>query len=248
MPPGGTASLAVSLRLHGRNGTQEEHVTLVTDSIEAPNRRYKVTADAVPVILFEPGFLSFGRINGDRSETRDLVVDSLKQAAPKCQGFSKDNEAFSIQSIMKQSENEERRTAVYRIAVKEGLPPGIKRATLIFTTNDTPSGRYDVPVTAWILGDVLIAPKALRLRKGADNLIRFIRLTPGKIKKFQVQSVKLPDAVMTSEIDTFKDGSVLIRIKNLSGDPELHRKSITIGTDIPGKQEIEIPIHVFDPR
>jgi hypothetical protein len=75
---------------------------------------------------------------------------------------------------------------------------------------------------------------------------RTIPIAPGRVKKFKIESVEVPDPSIKVKVMPFKDNSYGIYLEQISPTRELDGKALVIHTDAEGMREIRIPLHVHD--
>jgi hypothetical protein len=244
--PGEETVVSATLKLSGE-GPRTKDISVMSNDPDSPTYILKFTGSAVAAIKYEPNTLDFGQVLDDEPKELKLKIFSALD------GLTFNITDLSLnQDFLEASYETLEEGKSYEITVKNAgpFPNGRLTAMLTITTDNEKAKEFRVYVTGNVLGDYWIQPDILRLRYDATPgkvMDGFLRVSPGKVKEFNlIDSVKPVD---TMEVVFEKQGNAyLVRLKNMPVDDTLADKELILKTDVPGHENVVVPISVMKPQ
>lgn len=244
--PGEETVVAATLKLSGE-GPRTKDISVFSNDPDSPTYILKFTGSAVSAIKYEPNTLDFGQVLDDAPKELKLNIFAVLD------GLTFNITDLSLnQDFLEASYETLEEGKSYEITVKNSgpFPNGRLAAMLTITTDNEKAKEFRVYVTGNSLGDYWIQPDILRLRydptpgKVMDG---FLRVSPGKVKEFNLIDAVKP--VESMEVVFEKQGSAyLVRLKNMPVDDTLADKELILKTDVPGHENVVVPISVMKPQ
>jgi hypothetical protein len=245
--PGQSMLVRATLHLQGRHGPQLKTVLLATNDPENAQVLLTFKGEAIETIEVQPNYISFGSLDdaaeGAEADLRltfrrpGITVEKIF--------FTDDTGAFKVTEKAGASADPDVRT--FTVMLKQDLPPGGYRDTLVFTTNYEHRPRLQIDLFARIRDSIELVPKSIVLPAGASGQKRYIFVTRGTVKNFTVldASTPLPDVVTKAE--KLPTGDVRISVDGLSASEIPAGTQLHIRTDVKGKEDLFIPVIILPP-
>lgn len=244
--PGGHATLTAQLSLVSQRGTLRKEVTIESNDPNTPKYQVYLVGKAVEPISVTPAEgVFFGAIDAHAGEGRaiDLVAPTP-------------DKAFTIREILvgdkesvKTRYEEVTKNMAYRVYVTlaKDLTPGDFHSWVHVRTTNLKFPVIALPITASVTGELAVAPSDVRVfyPKDQDGATRYISVSAGKVKTFQVTGVETPSPAIKAQIIPQGNG-FRVKLTGLTPEKELDRASIVIKTNVPEMAAFRIPIHVIN--
>jgi hypothetical protein len=157
IPPGGTATVTVALRVAMHPGAIAQTIAFETNDPEHATERLAVRAQARRVIEADPPAIFVGSIPPGGTVTRELELVSPLGRPFEVTGFQAPS-GVTVEPI----EELGRRGRWYRVTVKGDASPGVFGAAVKFTTTSREQDQVSVPVGGEVIGQK-VTPKLLVL-------------------------------------------------------------------------------------
>jgi len=137
------------------------------------------------------------------------------------------------------------------VSTTDALLEGNFTESLTIKTDAPGRAPIVVAVTGQVIGDIGVSPTQVTIAYSSnpEDFSNYnLRVTPGRIKEFNILEVVLPNDRMEIELVPQGQAGFIVKIAKLTRNGELDGKEIIIRTDIPEKPEIRIPIRNVKPR
>lgn len=241
--PGASTRLPTELRLHGRQGRQNIAIYVQSTDPEQPVLTLRMRGEARSLLSVNPRHVSFGRVSGERSETRLIRVTLNEPLEIELRNVRDVNNAFDVR-MRENGRNPSVKTIV--VSNRKGLDPGTYRATVELAEKDVPGIITSVAVFLRVLDQLTIMPTEIVVPRGTTGLQRNVIVTEGTVKTFAVRNVQPPLPDIKADVRLLGDRGFNIAITGIDGTRELDGKVLRITTDVPGMTDIAIPFRVID--
>ena len=248
LDPGESTDISATFSLAGKKGLQSKFITITSNDPATPSYKLQIKGTAVPAILHEPRTIQFGRMFNDEEKTQILKLTAMR-----------DDLSFKIASIdttlpaIKTNIKEIEAGKAYEITVSttDALLEGNFTESLTIKTDAPGRAPIVVAVTGQVIGDIGVSPTQVTIAYSSnpEDFSNYnLRVTPGRIKEFNILEVVPPNDRMEIELVPQGQAGFIVKIAKLTRNGELDGKEIIIRTDIPEKPEIRIPIRNVKPR
>jgi len=140
----------------------------------------------------------------------------------------------------------------YRVTISSEGPRGFgSTMASVRVGTDHPRAEWvDIPVAAFVAGDIVAAPGVLLLIPTATNSVRTSRLTlwsPAS-KPFKVMKVECPGGGMTATVSAVSADRSLVDVKTWGSLAGKDGAALRIETDLATMKELRIPVRVLSPQ
>ncbi|MEI6789358.1 MAG: DUF1573 domain-containing protein [bacterium] len=240
---GGTAGLDVKINFKGRRGHLLNSIYVDTDDPGNPALRLEVTGTVLVPIDVQPEGIHFGTVGAEGTVQREVLLTATGTNVFHIRSVSSSSTLISA----KWETLEEGKR--YRITVSSEGPRGYgsTMASVRVETDLSRGGQVDIPVAAFVAGDIVAAPGVLLLIPTATNTVRTSRITlwsPAS-KPFKVTKVECPGGGMTATISSVSADRSLVEVKTWGALTGKDGASLRIETDLATMKEIRIPVRVL---
>ena len=240
---GGTAGLDVKISFKGRRGHLLKSIYVDTDDPGNPALRLEVTGTVLVPIEVQPEGIHFGTVGAEGTVQREVLLTATGTNVFHIRSVSSSSTLISAKG---ETLEEGKR---YRITVSSEGPRGYgsTMASVRVETDLARGGQVDIPVAAFVAGDIVAAPGVLLLIPTATNTVRTSRITlwsPAS-KPFKVTKVECPGGGMTATISSVSADRSLVEVKTWGALTGKDGTSLRIETDLATMKEIRIPVRVL---
>jgi len=240
--PGERVDLRTRLSLKGARGRVRKRFSVRSNAPNAPRLTLWLTGTVVYDLTLDPVCVNFGAVPPNAGRTRAVVLSGRKKDGVNITAVRADGPGVRVERDVAA----DGRCSRFLVRTAPPLPTGILRATVSATTDHPKYRRLELEVTAFVLPEVRVVPRALVFRGvPAGPVWRTLRLLPGSETEFHVLSVHLPVKGAKVEIKSPTAGPRKVLLTNLRVTPDLDGKAIHIKTDLPKMKNIEVPIRVL---
>jgi hypothetical protein len=240
---GGTAGLDVKINFKGRRGRLLKSLYIDTDDPGNPALRLEVAGTVLVPIEVQPEGIHFGTVGIEGTIEREVLLTATG------------TNVFHIRSVTASSTLVSAKWDTleagkrYRVRVSSEGPRsyGSTMASVRVETDLSRSGQVDIPVAAFVAGDIVAAPGVLLLIPTDTNTVRTSRITlwsPAS-KAFKVTKVECPGDGMTATIHSVSADRSLVEVKTWGALTGKDGASLRIETDLATMKEIRIPVRVL---
>ena len=133
-----------------------------------------------------------------------------------------------------------------QIATKGPMEPGPLTGIIHVTTDSPVKPALDIPVSAIVAGDLIVAPLDITLVEQPDQSVtRYVIVRSGNDKAFEVKTVEPPDPTITVQISPFGGNGYRIQLDNIKPTHALDGKILKLTTSVEAMKEISVPFHVI---
>lgn len=241
--PGRTAELKVEITLKGRRGHQERAIYVQTDDPENLVLRLEFSGIVMVPIEAQPEGIHFGTVGAEGTLEREVVLSAVGTNEFRVRSVSASSSQISAQAQMQQPGKR------YLIKIVSDGPRsyGSTMTSVRVETDHPAMPTIDIPVAAFVVGDIVPAPGTLILVPSATNAPRasWVNLWSPSGKAFKVTKVECPGAGMSATVNGVMRDRSRIEVKSWGPLTELNNKSLRVETDLPTMREIFIPVRVL---
>jgi len=244
--PAATVAINVEFNLKGRRGRQDKAIYIRMD--EPANggvMRLETVGTVIVPIEAQPEGVHFGTLARDGTVEREVLLSAVG------------TNTFHVRSVASSSTQIDARLETrepgrkYVIKIASGGPRGIGSMTAsVRVETDHPNlGLIDIPVAAFVAGDIVSAPGLILLIPSPTNTMRtcWVNLWSPNGKPFKVTRVDLPGAGMTNTVTSLMPDRVRLEIKTWGPLTGVDGKPLRVGTTLDSMKELLIPVKVLPP-
>ena len=241
IPAGGTADVHVRLSLAGRTGPQKKSIHVISDDPAEPYFQLQLIGTATAEIEAIPSRVEFGDVN-ERAVVEQVVL--LRASS----GLT--FKVTAVTSTVAWCRADYRRSegdAGYRVAVRTvpPLPSGAASGRIVLSTDLHDYPRIELPVSARVDSDVVVVPREILLKaEAAGATTRYVALRRRAGKAFRILEVEAPRKDMRVETSPLGPFGYRFAVSGVDRPGELDGRFLTLHTDIPGMEEIDVPFRV----
>ncbi len=240
---GGTVGLDVNINFKGRRGPLLKSIYVDTDDPHNPSLRLEITGTVLVPIDVQPEGIHFGTVGIEGLIERDVLLTATGTNV-----FNIQSVAVSSTLVSAKWETLEKGKR-YRVTVSSEGPRsyGSTMASIKVETDHPQAEQVNIPVAAFVAGDIVAAPGVLMLIPTATNSVRTSRLTlwsPAS-KPFKVTKVECPPGGMTATVSTVSADRSLVEVKTWGALTGKDGTSLRIETDLSTMKELRIPVRVL---
>jgi hypothetical protein len=242
LPPGATLGIPVTVSLQGRKGSEEKSIYLETNDPSGKPFQLSLRGVVGSGIEIQPPMMTLRK---NPKSTEVFAEVTIRDLAKKPLVFL---EAKTTEGKLEISSNPLKDGDGFTLRAKPvaNLLPGQQKDKIQIQI-ESGGVKNSLSVDALILlpAELIAAPSVLRLdTKAAAPLSRTIIVrSPGGIN-FQVDSVELPEEMMTSKIVVMSETSSRVVIGNIQPKRELDGKKLILRIGGSKPRVLEIPIVV----
>jgi uncharacterized protein DUF1573 len=244
LEPGEETRVEAVLTLSSHVGKLAKTLLVYSNDPKTPSFRLTMSGTAVEFIKMTPSRVTFGKIDGDEPQVKELLLEPMSEKARF--GFPKiesDSDKISVDV----KPREEGKGYVVTLRTVPPLPQGYVKGNLRILTDNKVLPQLTVPFDAHVMGKIAIAPKEIILYEQAHGTPvrqRFVNIAPGSLATFKVTGVVTPLPEVTAEIIPRDKNRYLVKLLNLRATKEIDGKEVVITTDVAGYEKIVVPIRV----
>lgn len=241
--PGQIALLDVEMNFKGRRGHQSKAVYVETD--DPVNRIIRVEFDGIVIVPIElqPEGIHFGTLATEGTAVREVLVTAVGTNEFRVKSVT----ASSTQVLASLETLEAGKR--YRVKITSEGPRSLGSAmsTVRVETDNPLMTTLDIPVAAFVAGDIVPAPGTLLLIPSVTNEPRssWVNLWSPSGKAFKITRVEMPGDGMTNTVRVLTPDRSRIEVKTWGALTELDGKTLRVHTDLASMKEVLIPLRVI---
>jgi len=243
--PGTNTTVAVKLSLRRRRGALRKSIYVVSNDPVRPRLQLRIQGQVVAQLDVRPGHVNFGAVSTNSVMRKEVLVTSQLAGNLRVTNVTSSVACFSADFEMTATNS-------YRIAISTvpPFPEGTTRGQIEAFTDSEKYPSIRIPVTASVVNDVLVVPRAVVLRASDQPVAvtRYVVLRSRSKRSFSVLDVESPSSGTETTISKYPGGGYRCELKNLTVDMNLNGKKIVIHTDHPDSPAVSVPIHVTKAR
>lgn len=241
--PGQVSLLEVEMNFKGRRGRQAKAIYVETD--DPTNRIVRVEFNGVVIVPIEaqPEGVHFGTLATEGNAEREVLLTAVGTNQFRVTSLTASSSQF--QASLDVVEAGKR----YRLRISSPGPRSLGSTTsMVRVETDNPRmARLDIPVAAFVTGDIVPAPGTLLLVPSVTNEPRsaWVNLWSPSGKAFKITQVDLPGTGMTNTVRVLTPDRSRIEVKTWGALTNLDGKTIKVHTDLASMKEVMIPLRVI---
>lgn len=243
--PGTEVEIKTTLSLKNRMGEQTKTCTVTSNDPENPMFTLTLTGTAISPVMYEPQFVSFGKVLGTSAEPQVVTLRAHE-------GEFQVTEVASSLPQVTPTIREVEPGKVYEVvaALTSPLGQGTQNGMLTIQTNHPKRPRINITLYAVGVGPYDVTPDSIAFRQteGGAPISPVLRVGPGLIEDFEVTAVIAPLPGIGVEIMTRADSNYLIKLYDVPTDGSLEGAELLIQTNSPDEPEIRIPFRPISPQ
>lgn len=241
LEPGQTADITSRLSLQGRVGVQ--HKTIAVESNDPNNPVFTLTmkGTALTEVVVNPQRIFVNDLMPDTPTEHRIDILSNASAPMTLRSASAGNPLLTTDIEVVE---EGRRYAVI-VRTPTNLPRGATYGRVLIETDNAKMPSIQVPFQFNVVGELAVAPEELAMVEQPESPIsRNIVVRPGTVKEFKMLSAEAPLPDMEIVTREMGENGYMLQINNIRPTMDLNGTSITIKTDVPGLETIQVPFRV----
>ena len=243
IPPGGAALVNVELDVRKRRGHQSKSIYCETD--DPANRIIRMELNGVVIVPVEvqPEGIHFGSVGADEKLAREVLLVAVGTNVFHIRSVTMSSTQFSASVETREAG----KSYVVKVSSEGVRSPGSTVASVRVETDHPLMETVDIPVAAFVAGDIIPNPGTLLLIPSPTNSPRtyWVSLWSPAGKAFKVTHVECPGADMTGTVKALLPDRTRIEVKTWGALSDLDGKSIRVETDLSTKREVMIPLRVL---
>ncbi|MCK5862398.1 MAG: DUF1573 domain-containing protein, partial [Candidatus Hydrogenedentes bacterium] len=245
LAPGEEVKISASTNLSGRQGKQVKAVTVTCNDPDNPTVQLRMEGMVTASINVEPSRINFGEIldNEPRESivTITSTVDDLTFAVKSAELTGMDYVQHEIKEIEAGKS--------YQLIIKTvgDLPVGQHNGRMIIRTDTKVRPIIFFNISMQVIGPLKIMPPSIHIRHtGTEGEVtsQQLRISPGRIKEFEVTEVICPVEGMEATITPQGNSIYLLRLENMPNSDILQGKSVILRTNLEDYKEVLIPFKI----
>ncbi len=249
LAPGEEVEIGALTNLRGRQGRNTKRVSVTTNDPENPTVHLTMTVTVESSVTIEPARVNFGEIydDGPLEETVNIhsTIDDLTFSVTSAELTDMDFIEHEIEVVEPGKS--------YNINIKSvgELPVGNHSARMVIRTDARERPVVWLPISVQVIGPLQIMPPVINIRHSdtpGEVTQQQLRISPGRIKEFELEEVIAPLEDMGAELIPSAQGTYLLRLTNMPQSDILEGKAIILRTNLEEHPEVEIPFNVIMPR
>ncbi len=243
VPPGGETRVTARLSLAGRMGRQQKSIVIESNDPKQPQFILTLQGEVSVAVNVQPDRIVFGQLNAEAGQSAEVQLNG--SGTPPFHITNVETSSSNI--VAKYETTEDGKSYKLNVQVAGPLPDGAFNGYVRVSTDHPAKPVIEIPVTAMVVGALLVAPQEILLAaQSPDGQVqtRYVIVRSSEGKTFKIESVDTPDSSVTTQIFPFGENGFRIQIDNIRADTLATGGSIVIHTDMPGMNQITIPIRV----
>jgi Protein of unknown function (DUF1573) len=252
VPPGGTSKVAVRLQLGGFRGAITKQLYVFSNDPVTPRLQLTLRGIAATEIVLTPETLSFpsipvgGSVTGTVqiacATTNRMVVTHLVPG-----------DSFVSASV---KPVEEGRKYEISVVVRGNPPPGqaskpggmaqVLESHVVIHLDHPTQKALPLTLRGFLREKVQVAPNLVPLALNSNPAtVRHLTVSFEPRPDFRITAVEWPEGTVEFAWTPMGEGRGRLSLSKFTVKPEFHGKTVLIRTNMPGKEELRVPIHVF---
>lgn len=255
IPPGGEGKIDVTFKTQRRKGVNKKKITVTSNDPENPRLLLEISADLEQLLDASPRRQWYGRIKQDETITKTFTFEGkeVENVGIKDLKLKTDvhGDAFTWKiHDEKTAEGRDLRVDVTVDASK--IPPGRFNDVLVVETSLKEAGDVELYLSGEVLGPITINPRRLYFGQFELNkeMVKTITLSSSKEVPFRIVETSIPENEF--KIDPWNREAAVEHTLTIRMMPKLDRdrvrSSLTIKTDMPSQEDVNVDIHAYKRR
>lgn len=244
--PSASVELKVEINLKGRRGRQDKAVYVRTDEpVNGGVMRLETVGTVIVPIEAQPEGVHFGTLGRDGSVEREVLLTAVGTNTFHVRSVT----SSSTQILPRVETKEIGHKYVVKLVAEGPRTVGSMMASVRVETDHPRLAILDIPVAAFVTGDIVSAPGLLLLIPSPTNMVRssWLNLWSPAGKSFSVTRVVLPGEGLTNTVTRMTPDRVRLEIKSWGSLTGVDGKPLRIETDLGSMKEVLIPVKVLPP-
>ena len=243
IPAGGSADVRVHLSLAGRIGPQKKTIHVISDDPTEPYYELQLVGTATAEVEAVPSRVDFGDVDERAAVEKVVWLKATTGLTFQVTAVTTTVAWCRAEAIRGES------NAGYRVMVRTvpPLPSGAATGRVVLRTDLHDYPRIELPVSARVDSDVVVVPHEILLKPTAGNTAtetRYVALRRRGGKTFRVLEVETPRKDVRVETAPLGSFGYRFAVSGCDRPSELDGRFLTIHTDIPGLEEIDVPFRL----
>lgn len=241
--PGKSGEINTTFKTKGYQGRVTKTVRVQTDDPDNPNITLKISGTIVAEVMMEPRSVNFGNIKSGEEAVREVTLSFAPGKTISIKDLSSTSAFFKVET---QPLDEGEEGVVVRITADRALPIGRNTERITILTSSERMGTLQIPVYAFVQGDIAISPQILSFRKSGSTGLTSRTLTVATSgADFKIAGVEVSSTLFTAvtkEVEPGKKYEIVVKMSDDAEDGRIHEK-LMIKTDNAQQPLITIPIY-----
>ena len=248
LAPGQTAQIPTVLDLNGKRGPMTKSITVYSNDPAAPQFRLNLTGTATVDVEITPSFLflpsmpygsgSTGVVNVVATGTNEVTVTGITSTMP------------AVTATFVNKPGRKGAEIQVRAMVPEGGPLQTSGRLAITTDNPRFPELY-ADYSFNIIDKLSVIPSAMAFSvmvgpnaRPVPPVNRILRVRAGTVKQFKVLEATWPEGDKKAKVVDLGPSGFQVTFEDIVARRELNGKAVILKTDVPGREEIRIPISI----
>jgi len=241
--PGKSGEINTTFKTKGYQGRVTKTVRVQTDDPGNPNITLKISGTIVAEVMMEPRSVNFGNLKSGEEAAREVTLSFAPGKNISIKDLSSTSAFFKIETQPLDGDEE---GVVVRITAHKALPIGCNTERITILTSSERMGTLQIPVYAFVQGDIAISPQILSFRKSGTTGLTSRTLTVATSgAEFKIAGVEVSSTLFTAETKEVEPGKkyeIVVKMADAVKDGRIHEK-LLIKTDNAQQPLITIPIY-----
>jgi hypothetical protein len=241
--PGEQGEVVVTFRLAGRSGQQQKAIIVNSNARNEPNLQLVMRGTAVSHVTMKPASVFFGKVPVGKRSVESMEITTDDSVSFNVGKLKSDSPHFTPSvEVLKTG-----RAFRLEVALAATAPEGQLHGEIELETDSKDYPKLFVPVSAQVVGELLVMPKELVLEEGAPAATKSAFVMAGQVPKFRILEAKCSVPRVQLRVVPFGEDGYRILLRDLAAAPDLDGACLIVTTDAPTMKEVRIPFRVSKP-
>ena len=242
--PGAEGVIEATFSTGGYQGKVSKSIRVKTNDPTAANTILRLVGTILTDVMAKPRSLNFGTLSRNTTAERDIEVTFALDEEIEIEKVECPSKQFT--TAVKAFGGERGRGATITVRTGKDLPLGRIKDKLVIYTSSSKNPTLDVPIYAFIQGDIAVSPMVLSFRPPREGGIAEKSLTVSTSEApFEILGIEVEETLFLSELETVTPGKeykLKITLRDGVSDGRIH-EALLIRTDSLEQPEIRVPIY-----
>lgn len=239
--PGKSATIAAKLDLKGKEGRQHKTITVESNDPEKSKTILAIKGTAIATVSVSPSSIIVPNYDPRATDTKRITIVARDDHPLAINDLTTGNPHIFAETVPLKGKN----GVEIQITMTSNLTEKVINGRITAKTTHPKKPDISVPYRFTLLGEISVYPEKIQMVSQKQAVTRFISLSPGKVKKFAIEKVALPDADMKASVQNLKNNRYRIVISNIMPTADLDGKKVTIHTTAPTMKLVSVPFKII---
>jgi hypothetical protein len=208
LPPGGEAEIKAQLRTTGIAGPVHKQITVFTNDPTNPRLVLSLAGEVVADVVAKPRRVSFGEVAVGTEATRALELALGEGDNVRIAGVRSEDGRFRVTYLGA----DESHGGNYEIKLADTSERGVVASKLVVSLTGGERDRFEVPVSATVVGDLRYPKTFTMQRRGDDFVATPVTIVSRSGKSFEVRSAEDPAGLLVASVTQASPSEVRLEV------------------------------------